>query len=358
VTSPATRHRRYRMGLRRALWSEPLLLGVLIATIAVLTCAIVETTQVIPTSVLALPVIVAGIWLSWRSLVSVAVVSVAAMVIIATSAELSVARALAFGVNIAITLVVLAFGRSRHRLGVRGVGGESMLVDLRDRLVAQGAVPVLPRGWHIEVVHRSAGRARFSGDFLVASRTADGTTVELALVDVSGKGLAAGTRALMLSGAFGGLLGSLPPKDFLPAANAYLLRRNWGEGFATAVHVVIDLTTGSYEVRTAGHPPAVQYLAGSGHWRPLPSSGGLLGVFESDKYEAAPGHLGHGDALLLYTDGLVEGPGRDFDVGIDKLMGEAERLVARGFEHGARTLVDRVPASDADDRALVLLWRG
>jgi Stage II sporulation protein E (SpoIIE) len=63
------------------------------------------------------------------------------------------------------------------------------------------------------------------------------------------------------------------------------------------------------------------------------------------------------DALLLYTDGLVEGPDRDFDVGIDKLMGEAERLVARGFTHGARTLVDRVPSSDADDRALVLLWR-
>ena len=35
--------------------------------------------------------------------------------------------------------------------------------------------------------------------------------VEIAVVDVSGKGEQAGTRALLLSGAFGGLLGALPP---------------------------------------------------------------------------------------------------------------------------------------------------
>jgi serine phosphatase RsbU (regulator of sigma subunit) len=97
-----------------------------------------------------------------------------------------------------------------------------MLVDLRDRLTAQGEMPAMPVGWQAEVVLRSAGGASFSGDFLVATRSDDGSQLEVALVDVSGKGVDAGTRALLLSGAFGGLLGSVPHEEFLPATNRYL----------------------------------------------------------------------------------------------------------------------------------------
>ena len=89
------------------------------------------------------------------------------------------------------------------------------------------------------------------------------------MVDVSGKGEQAGTRALLLSGAFGGLLSALPPAEFLPAANDYLLRQDWDEGFATAIHLSLDLATGDFEIRTAGHPPAVQLAAGSGRWAVL-----------------------------------------------------------------------------------------
>src|SRR3546814_13041649 len=91
--------------------------------------------------------------------------------------------------------------------------------------------------------------------------------LDLVVCDVSGKGEDAGTRALLLSGAFGGLLGALPPADFLPAANDYLLRQNWVEGFATAVHLSADLATGDVVIHSAGHPPAVQLRAGSGQWR-------------------------------------------------------------------------------------------
>ncbi|CAM5256954.1 Serine/threonine-protein phosphatase OS=Streptomyces tendae OX=1932 GN=GUR47_09310 PE=4 SV=1 [Streptomyces tendae] len=74
------------------------------------------------------------------------------------------------------------------------------------------------------------------------------------LTDVSGKGMDAASRALLLSGAFGGLLGSLPPHAFLPAANGYLLRQDWDEGFATSIHLVLDLDSGDYELYSAGHP--------------------------------------------------------------------------------------------------------
>ena len=112
-------------------------------------------------------------------------------------------------------LIVLAASLRRSRLGVAGTMGESMFVDLRDRILQQGGIPDLPRGWHAESALRSAGGTPFAGDFVVAT-LASPTRLELAVVDVSGKGEEAGTRALLLSGAFGGLLGALPPAQFLP----------------------------------------------------------------------------------------------------------------------------------------------
>jgi serine phosphatase RsbU (regulator of sigma subunit) len=176
------------------------------------------------------------------------------------------------------------------------------------------------------------------------------------VVDVSGKGLNAGTRALLLSGAFGGLLGSLPGEEFLPAANEYLLRQEWSEGFATAVHLAIDLTSGEFEVRTAGHPPAVQFHAGSGRWTAHWTEGPVLGLVSNVQFSFYRGRMSSGDALLLYTDGLVETPRREITYGIDKLLGEAEKLVKFGFEGGADRLV-RAVDSKADDRALFMLHR-
>ena len=77
-------------------------------------------------------------------------------------------------------------------------------------------MPELPEGWGSQVVLLQAGGSSFGGDFVVSA--SDGDTLEVALVDVSGKGTDAGTRALMLSGAFGGLLGSVQPERFLPPA--------------------------------------------------------------------------------------------------------------------------------------------
>jgi Stage II sporulation protein E (SpoIIE) len=308
-----------------------------------------------PVSTISLVVIMGGFLLSVRSVLLLYVVVGAVGVFEYAQGGRTIGP---FFVVVVTAAIVLLFARSRGRLGVQGTRGDSMLVDLRDRLRAQGEMPVLPEGWQAEVVLRSAGGASFSGDFLVSTRSDDERILEVALVDVSGKGVDAGSRALLLSGAFGGLLGSATPEEFLPAANRYLLRQQWDEGFATMGHVVIDLATGDYLLATAGHPPAVHFVAGSGRWRVSEASEGpLLGIFPDAKFVNERGHLDRGDALLMFTDGLIETPGKDISVGIDKLLGEAERLVTKGFRHGARKLIDRVAAAHNDDRAVVLIWR-
>lgn len=254
-------------------------------------------------------------------------------------------------------VAVLAFARARDRLGLQGAPGELMLVDLRDRLAAHGRIPPLPPGWRVDTALRSAHAEAFSGDFMVATRRAQGDQLEIVLVDVSGKGQDAGVRSLLLSGAFGGLLGSMPRTEFLGAANEYLLSQEWDEGFATAVHVAVHLASGDYWISTAGHPPPVHLHAGSGRIEVVDTLGSpALGIVGGVAYRARSGRLDHGDVLLLYTDGLVEVPGYDVELGIDRLMGAAEQLLAtrRG---GAEAVLAEVRAGENDDRALVLVHR-
>jgi Stage II sporulation protein E (SpoIIE) len=263
------------------------------------------------------------------------------------------------GPGLIATIVVTALladvlARTRKKLGMQGLRGNQMLIELRDRIRAQGTLPALPEGWGSVSVLRPAGGSSFGGDFLVSA--CDGKTLEVALVDVAGKGLDAGTRALLLSGAFGGLLGSVPREEFLSACNAYLRRGQLTEGFVTAVHLALDLATGEFMVSSAGHPPAAHLDSSNGTWRITQARGIVLGVVADLRLVPERGVLRPGDALMLYTDGLVESPGQDIDYGTDRLLGEADRLVVSGFRAGAADLV-RVMQSGSDDCALAIIWR-
>jgi len=85
----------------------------------------------------------------------------------------------------------------------------------------------------------------------------------------------------------------------------------------------------------------------------------VLGVVSDLRSVPERGTLRPGDALMLYTDGLIEAPGRDIDAGTDRLLGEAERMLASGFRTGAPALVAAMQREigGSDDCALLLLWR-
>jgi hypothetical protein len=330
------------------------LIGLVVITLAIAVSAPASQTWFSPSAVV-LTVLAGGLLLRVRSLGILL-----GFVAVALTYDAFAVGFRKVGPGVMATIIVTALlavvlARSRQQIGVKGLRGEQMLLELRDRLRRHGEMPALPKGWDAKVVLLQAGGSSFGGDFVVS--VCDGKTLEVALVDVSGKGVDAGTRALMLSGAFGGLLGSVEPDRFLPACNDYLHRQRWDEGFVTAVHLTIDLTTGGYVVESAGHPPAVQFDGGSGTWRVSSAKGIVLGVVPHMSSEPEEGVLRRGDALLLYTDGLVEAPGRDLDAGIDRLLGEAERLVPSGFREGAEELVAEMAASRDDDCALVLIWR-
>lgn len=310
-----------------------------------------------PFTSLMLPVVLGSILLGPRTLPWFVVFDMSLLTYSVSQQESISTRIVgAAAVQFAIAFVVLISSFRRTRLGVAGLRGETMFVDLRDRILDQGHLPGLPAGWVVESALHSAGGTAFAGDFIVAAAAPDGRSVQIVVVDVSGKGEEAGVRALLLSGAFGGLLGALPAAGFLPAANDYLLRQDWDEGFATAIHLWLDLTTGDFEVRTAGHPPAVHRLAGTGRWSVLRTDGPVLGLIEGADFGVERGRLGTGDAVLLYTDGMVEEPRRDIDLGIDRMLGEAESLLRGSFVGAAERLATQVGSQD-DDRAVLVVHR-
>lgn len=307
--------------------------------------------------VMILPILCGGLWMwprALRILFGVTAVSLAY--------DMAEGKA---GAGIVATIVITALyadvlANTRGKLGTRGRRADRMMIELRDRIRARGTLPELGEGWGSSVVLRPAGGSSFGGDFVVSH--SDGKTLEVALVDVSGKGMDAATRALLLSGAFGGVLGSVPREEFLPACNAYMRRGNAPEGFVTAVHLALDLQSGEYVLSSAGHPPAALLDSGTGLWRLSEARGIVLGVVpDLAGVPEAPeeGVLRRGDAIMMYTDGLVEAPGRDIDDGIGLLVGEAERMVLAGYKAGAPELVTTMQRTvgSGDDCALVIIWR-
>ncbi|MGG2463025.1 PP2C family protein-serine/threonine phosphatase [Streptomyces sp. RGM 3693] len=360
---------RARIGMRKAGvdyfrgdGSDWLALAALLAAVPAIAGGTLWHPEWIAPTALVLPIIAGGLLLRPANL----------LVLYAASAAALIVEAALFGpydqgrdrITPGTVLVVAAVGLSgllvaqfRSRVGVPWRRGGTMLFDLRERIRVQSKLPKLPKGWHHEMALRPAGGQSFSGDFVVASCTQGGNILEVVLTDVSGKGMDAASRSLLLSGAFGGLLGSLPPHGFLPAANGYLLRQDWDEGFATSVHLVLDLESGDYELFSAGHLPALQLSAGTGRWEEKAGEGPLLGVYDGAQFDPVKGTLRPGDVLMLFTDGLVEAADRDIAEGIDRLTGEAERYVHGGFAGAAWHLIEAVAKDVNDDRALLLICR-
>ncbi|WP_327385401.1 MULTISPECIES: PP2C family protein-serine/threonine phosphatase [unclassified Streptomyces] len=342
--------------------SDWLAFGGLLLTIPAIACGTLMLPVWFSPSALVLPIVAGGLLLRPASLLALYAASATALIV-----EAIVLGPYTQGparVTPGTVLVVAACGffglviaQFRSRVGVPWRRGGTMLFDLRERIRVQSKLPALPRGWHREMALRPAGGQSFSGDFVVAARTNGGRTLEIVLTDVSGKGMEAGSRALLLSGAFGGLLGALPAHGFLPAANGYLLRQDWDEGFATSIHLVLDLETGDYELLSAGHLPALQLSAGTGRWQEKSGEGPLLGVYDGAEFIPARGNLRPGDVLMLFTDGLVETSDREISEGIDRLTGEADRYVAAGWDGAAWHLIEKVAKDVNDDRALLLIRR-
>jgi sigma-B regulation protein RsbU (phosphoserine phosphatase) len=71
------------------------------------------------------------------------------------------------------------------------------------------------------------------------------------------------------------------------------------------VYGVIDRFTGEGRIAIAGHPPPMVIRHGGGI-DSLDTGGLPVGMFDTAAYEAQPFHLGPGDRIVMYSDGITE----------------------------------------------------
>lgn len=95
---------------------------------------------------------------------------------------------------------------------------------------------------------------------------------------------------------------------------------------ATTICVVrLDSSTGDIEYCTAGHPPPLVVTVEGSATYLQPTGARPLGV--GDEFAVGTSHLAEGEVVLLYSDGLVERPGRQLPAGTAEIADIAARVL-------------------------------
>ncbi|WP_203913680.1 SpoIIE family protein phosphatase [Rhizocola hellebori] len=213
-------------------------------------------------------------------------------------------------------------------------------IDALQRALLPNALPV-PAGAQIAASYLLAdGDAGAGGDWFDAV-VLDDTKVALVLGDVVGHGIAATAvmgqlRAVLQDrlddGA--GIVGALRAVDRLAG-------RLPGAMAATVCVAVLNTLTGELTYCTAGHPPPLLLRAGEAGRYLLPTGAGPLGT--GSAFPTAYARLEVGDMLLLYSDGIVDRPGRPMATATVELAQVATDIAAgRAFRGPVTSAAEKV----------------
>jgi serine phosphatase RsbU (regulator of sigma subunit)/anti-sigma regulatory factor (Ser/Thr protein kinase)/anti-anti-sigma regulatory factor len=246
------------------------------------------------------------------------------------------------GAGFDVTASVLA----RQAAEERATGLQQRYQQTRDVITAlqrellPAGLPMLP-GLQVAASYLLADAdTAAGGDWYDAVVRPDGT-VALIVGDVVGHGVTA-------SGVMGQLRAVLRDRldagadiaEALAAADRFA-RRLPAAHATTVCLVLLDPADGTFEYCTAGHPPplVIEISGGTHH---LPGTGGTpLGT--SGSFPVREGTLAPGDLVLIYSDGILERPGRSLPKSAAELAHvAADSAAGRALHDPDATAAERV----------------
>lgn len=237
----------------------------------------------------------------------------------------------------------------------------------RQRTVAETLqrhlLPQLPHGLGLDMTARylpAPDASDVGGDWYDAFTLADGA-MALVIGDVVGHDLDAAAGMAQLRNMLRAYTWAQqrPPSKIVKWLDQASMRIA-GMSMATLVLALATATDdGQWELSwtNAGHPPPL-LVTHDGVVRCLTGGDGLLlGVDPDQDRTDATTVLPPGSTFLLYTDGLIESPGRSLDEGLHRLSRHAASLIRRPLESFTDHLLARVRPSDNHDDVALLAVR-
>lgn len=220
------------------------------------------------------------------------------------------------------------------------------------------SIPETIKGIEFSHTYRSATElAQVGGDFYDLFEL-EHDKVGILLGDVSGKGLsAAALTSLVKNIVKAYALEGEPPGKIMSRTNDIVYRESSSGTFVTVFMGILDLQTGKLSYCNAGHPPPVLKKA-LGDTVFVNDTSPVIGVFKSYSYPVSETSIGIGDALVLYTDGVIEARrGKKF-YGDDRLLNTVTRSKAETRDLTAeifKNVNDFTDGNLTDDLAIVTL---
>ncbi|WP_405680395.1 SpoIIE family protein phosphatase [Streptomyces sp. NBC_00868] len=219
----------------------------------------------------------------------------------------------------------------------------------------------LPRSEHVDTVGRylpGTQGMEVGGDWYDVIETGGGR-LALIIGDVQGHGVAAAaTMGQLRSAVRAFALAGSTPDQVVRGTNQLLSDLDPGQ-FASCCYVVLDPASGTAQAVRAGHPqPLLRHP--DGRTEVLDLAGGLvLGIDPEAAYPVTELRLAVGSVLALYTDGLVEKPGTDIDVGVERLRAALAATGPGPLTETADRLIAEAGSDEdrPDDIALLLASR-
>jgi sigma-B regulation protein RsbU (phosphoserine phosphatase) len=199
------------------------------------------------------------------------------------------------------------------------------------------SMPVLPG---TELAARNRQARAVGGDYYDALSWG-GTNDEhlFVVIDISGKGIYASLLMANIQATLRALLGesnSLP--RIAARANDLLHASTPSNKYATAIMARYDPHTGRGEYVNGGHNDGI-LLRASGEVELLTTTGLPVGLFPKREFDSKPFHLGHGDILFLYSDGVPDACKlNEEEFGMDRLVEVLRSQASEPLE----TLIDRL----------------
>jgi serine phosphatase RsbU (regulator of sigma subunit) len=195
-----------------------------------------------------------------------------------------------------------------------------LLLEVADRLSLKGELEVareiqlamLPTGTYTANDAEICGVTRpantVGGDFydvLPLVGDPDGRVI-VTIGDVAGKGSPAALLMALLLAVLRTLVDErLEARALMERLNTQICRHTPGSRFITLFYGVYTPSTGALTYVNAGQNPPLLRRA-DGTVERLGATGVALGMFEASTYQSMDTAVGHGDMLLMYSDGITE----------------------------------------------------